>query len=166
VDSHIEACMANQKEEADFSYTGKWSFHPLLLTLANSSEILAVRNRPGNATSADGVEDLLEQHLPRVEREFEKLLVRGDSAFDQASIRATCARHGARFALVGRERKAWTALAQAIPEEEWALWLPPSRRRDETRRNAPGFRPRPKGKNRRRERALSRYYLTKWKERQ
>lgn len=164
MDSHIAAFTAEQKEGADFGYTGRWCYHPLLLSLANSNEILAVRNRPGNATSAEGVEDLLEAHLPRVAENFEDVLVRGDSAFDRASIRATCARHGARFALVARRRRGWTALAQGVPENEWTPWVPPARALRDERRTAPSFQPRRKGTNHRRARALSRFYVTKWKD--
>jgi hypothetical protein len=87
MDSHIAPFTGKKKEGADFAYTGQWSYHPLLLTLSNSSEILAVRNRPGNATSAEGVEELLDEHLPRVAQQFEDVLVRGDSAFDRKSAR-------------------------------------------------------------------------------
>ena len=164
VDSHIIPLTGNQKEGADFSYTGKWSYHPLLVTLANTSEVLAVRNRPGNATSADGVEDLLDGQLPRVQGWFKKVLVRGDSGFDRAALRAACTRHGAHFAVVARRRKGWTAMAQAVPEETWQSWAPPSRRRAEWRQAKRGFRPRRKGKDQRRQCALSRYYVTKWKD--
>jgi hypothetical protein len=166
MDSHIISLTANQKEGADFSYTGKWSYHPLLLTLANTSEVLAVRNRPGNAASAEGVEDLLDEHLPRVAEVFDEVLVRGDSGFDRASIRAVCARKNARFALVARRRKPWMEHAASVPEDQWTQWVPPSRRRSEARRAAPEFRSRQKGVNHRRAKALSRRYVTKWKDAQ
>jgi len=163
LDSHIVPLTGDQKEGADFSYTGKWSYHPVLVTLANTSDVLAVRNRPGNAASADGVEELLEEHLPRVNGWFKEVVVRGDSAFDRAELRATCGRHGAHFAHVAKRRKDRTVRTQDISDDGWTPWQPQSRRRAEARRAAQEFRPRRKGKNRRRPRALSRFYLTKRK---
>lgn len=163
MDSSIVPFTGNQKEGADFSYTGKWSCHPLLLTVANTSEVLAVRNRPGNAVSADGVEKLLDEHLPRVARQYEAILVRGDSGFDRASIRAVCARHGANFALVARRRDEWTALAEGLAEEAWTPWQPASRRPVDRGAHPRGYRPRQKGVDRRRAQAFRRCYMTKWK---
>ena len=160
MDSHIAEFTSRQKEGADFSYTGRWSYHPLLVSLANTSEVLAVRNRPGNVTSADGVEDLLDEQLPQVTEQFEHVVVRGDSAFDRASIRATCAQHGAHFATVARRRPGWVALAQDVPEEEWQDWLPPARRRAERRRRRRGYRHRRKGIDQRSARATQRGYST------
>jgi hypothetical protein len=164
MDSHVATFSARQKEGADFSYTGKWSYHPLLVTLANTSEILAVRNRPGNAVSPDGVEALLDQQLPRVGRVFPNVLVRGDSAFDRASIRAVCVRHGAHFAVVARRKRGWMALAQSIPEAAWLEWRCPSRERADESRRTRSYRRRRKGFDRRRAHALRRLYTTLRKE--
>ena len=59
MDSTIKEIYGQCKEGADFSYTGKWSYHPLLLTLAETHELLRTLNRPGNATSADGAAEAL-----------------------------------------------------------------------------------------------------------
>jgi hypothetical protein len=160
LDSHIAAFTARQKEGADFSYLGKWAYHPLLVTLANTSEILAVRNRPGNVQSPEGVEELLDLHLPRVGREFGQTLVRGDSAFDTASIRASCVRNSAFFAVVGPARSKWVAHAQAIPEADWSPWHSPSREREARRRKSASYRPRRKGRDWRGLRAQMRLYTT------
>lgn len=169
LDSSIKKQSGNQKQGADFSYTGQWAYHPLLMTLANTTEILAVRNRPGNSASASGAAQLLDEHLPRVKRMYETVVVRGDSAFDTAEVRAVCEKHGVYFALVGRRttsRKDKTAAATRIAENDWEPWLPPARRKAEARRRKKGYRARRKGRNLRRQRALARGYLTKTKVRQ
>jgi len=160
LDSHIIELSGNQREGADFSYTKKWSYHPLLVTLANTGDVLAVRNRPGNAASAEGVEELLITHLPRVRQLFPNMVVRGDSAFDQGSIRQTCVEHGARFAHSAKRFPDRIAIAEAIPETEWQQWKPPQQRKADKRARKRGFRPRRKGTDQRRQRALDRNYHT------
>jgi hypothetical protein len=166
MDSHIIELSGNQREGADFSYTGKWSYHPLLVTLANTGDIVAVRNRPGNAPSAEGVEDLLDAHLPRVKRLFSNVVVRGDSGFDRKSVRQTCIKHKTYFAHSVRRLRDRVAEAEAIAEDEWQEWKPPKARRAETRARSRGFRPRSKRTDRRRRQALDRNYNTISKEAQ
>ena len=160
LDSHIIELCGNQREGADFSYTKKWSYHPLLVTLANTGDIVAVRNRTGNAPSAEGVEDLLETHLPRVKQLFSKVVVRGDSAFDRRSIRQICREHHAYFAHSVRRLPDRVDAAEAIAEDDWQEWKQPKARRAEKSARKRSFRPRRKGTDRRRQQALNRNYKT------
>ena len=42
------------KDGMDISYKGTWGYHPLLLTLANTGEVLSITNRSGNRPSEEG----------------------------------------------------------------------------------------------------------------
>ena len=64
MDSTIKEIYGECKQGADFSYTGKWSYHPLLLTLAETHEPLRTLNRSGNVTSAEGAADALKGQVP------------------------------------------------------------------------------------------------------
>src|SRR5215203_5477391 len=42
------------KKGIGLAYDGTWGYHPLVLTLANTREVLAIVNRPGNRPSHEG----------------------------------------------------------------------------------------------------------------
>jgi len=119
MDSTIKPVYGECKQGADFSYTGKWSYHPLLLTLAETRELLRTLNRSGNAVSADGATAALKEVLPMVKRHFGKVYVRGDSAFYQKAIIAQCVRNHVGFALVMDSYANLIAMAENLPESAW-----------------------------------------------
>lgn len=119
MDSTIKEVYGQCKQGADFSYTGKWSYHPLLFTLAETHELLRTLNRPGNATSADGAAAALEEVLPMVQRHFGRVYVRGDSAFYQKAIIAECVRNHVGFALVMDSYASLIERAENLPESAW-----------------------------------------------
>jgi len=155
LDGHIEEELGVTKEGADFSYNGKWGFQPLLITLAQFSEILWIMNRPANGRSSENVAEALDKVLPRLKSYFERILVRGDSDFDRSDIRAICRAHGAYTAFVGRDnREARTKLAMSVEEHQWRPFLSKAERQRRQRRTGP----RKKKPNRRRQRARQRGY--------
>jgi hypothetical protein len=119
MDSTIKEVYGHCKQGADFSYNGKWSYHPLLLSLAETNEPLRTINRPGNVTSADGAAQALHEVLPMVGRHFETVTVRGDSAFYQRAILAACEQHGARFAIVMDGYQVLHDKADALDPSAW-----------------------------------------------
>jgi hypothetical protein len=81
VDGTIVPTAGELKQGMDISYQGIWGYAPLLLTLANTREVLYLVNRPGNAPShldaatwIDKAIALMAPHAPRV-------CVRGDTDF-------------------------------------------------------------------------------------
>jgi hypothetical protein len=69
----------------DIAYDGTWGYHALVLTLANTGEVLSIINRPGNRPSHEGAAALVDQTLPVCFRGgFRRVLLRGDAKFSQS----------------------------------------------------------------------------------
>jgi len=119
MDSTVKPVYGECKQGADFSYNGQWSYHPLLLTLAETNEPLRTINRPGNTASADGAAEALHEVLPLVGRHFEQTYVRGDSKFYQHANIAECERYGAHFAFVMDGYANLHEMADSLPPSAW-----------------------------------------------
>lgn len=119
MDSTVKEVYGECKNGADFSYNGKWSYHPLVFTLAETHEPLRTINRSGNAASADGAADALQEVLPMVKRHFNHVRVRGDSKFYRRENITACEQHGAGFALVMDHYAVLTKRADTLPKRAW-----------------------------------------------
>jgi len=161
MDSHLKTVYGVTKEGADFNHKGQWSLHPLAITMAQTGECLALRNRSGNVRDSEGAAATLDETLDYVRPNFEQVLVRGDSGFDRADIRAICEQRDARFAFVGREFKNRPGIAASIPEEQWQPFEARDKRMAAARSKKKGYQPRKKRENRRRRRARERNYKNK-----
>src|ERR1700730_9109653 len=80
-DGTIAPTSGRRKAGMDMSYKGIWGYAPLIVSLANTKEVLYLVNRPGNAPShldaavwIDKAIDLVVPHKPRV-------CLRGDTDF-------------------------------------------------------------------------------------
>lgn len=124
MDSTIKPVYGECKNGADFSYTGKWSYHPLLLSTAETKECLRLVNRPGNVTSAEGAALALDECLGMARPFFRRLRVRGDSAFYQEGTIRTAEAHDAEFAFVMDSVGVLRNAAANLPEKAWKLWDP------------------------------------------
>jgi Transposase DDE domain group 1 len=83
-DGTLVATAAQCKEGIDIAYDGTWGYHVLLVSLANTREVMRLVNRPGNRPSHEGAAAALDSAIATCFRGgFRKVLLRGDTDFSQ-----------------------------------------------------------------------------------
>jgi hypothetical protein len=130
LDGHIKPLYGVQKEGADFSYDGRWSYQPLVVSLGGSGECLKVVNQPGNCRPSDAAAKAVQEVLPLIQRHFRNAIVRGDTDFDRSDVFNAAIDAGAYFAIGGRLYPNRAALAQAIAEQDWKPFVPRADRQE------------------------------------
>jgi Transposase DDE domain group 1 len=84
MDGTLVATTGACKQGMDIAYDGTWGYHPLVLSLANTGEVLGLVNRPGNRPSHEGAAAEVDRALAVCFRGgFRRLLLRGDTDFSQ-----------------------------------------------------------------------------------
>jgi hypothetical protein len=84
MDGTIVETTGQCKTGMDMSYKGIWGYHPLVLTLAETGEVLRLVNRSGNRPSQEGAAVRADQAIDLCRSAgFRKIVLRGDTAFTQ-----------------------------------------------------------------------------------
>jgi hypothetical protein len=85
MDGTLVATTGRCKQGMDIAYDGTWGYQALVLSLANTSEVLWLANRSGNRPSHEGAAAAVDR-VVAVCREggFRKVLLRGDTDFSQS----------------------------------------------------------------------------------
>lgn len=81
VDGTSAPTYGQKKAGMDISYKGVWGYAPLIVSLANTKEVLYVVNRPGNASSHQGAARWIDAAIALVKPHAGRVCLRGDTDF-------------------------------------------------------------------------------------
>ena len=118
VDGTLAPTLGRKKAGMDMSYKGVWGYHPLVVSLANTGEVLYLVNRPGNAVSHRGAAAWIDKAVALVAPHAERVCVRGDTDF---SLTANFDRwsEAADFIFGFDAQPALVARAEALEADAW-----------------------------------------------
>lgn len=124
VDGTIAPTLGEKKAGMDISYKGVWGYAPLIVSLANTREVLYLVNRPGNAPSHTDAPEWIDRAIDLVSPCAERICLRGDTDF---SLTAHFDRWAERVDfLFGMDaHRSLVARAEGLPE---AVWKPLERK--------------------------------------
>src|SRR5439155_25715825 len=63
MDGFLVATTGQCKQGMDIAYDGTWGYHPLVVTLANTGEVLSIVNCSGNGPSQEGAAERFDRAL-------------------------------------------------------------------------------------------------------
>lgn len=120
VDSTIVPIEGHCKEGIAASYTAVIGYHPLLVSLAQTSEPLYIVNRPGNANSPKGATEWLDAAINLCKSAgFRRLTLRGDSAFSQTKELDRWTADGVRCLFGLQIQPETLQKAEELPKQAW-----------------------------------------------
>ncbi|NIA16532.1 MAG: IS1380 family transposase [Nitrospiraceae bacterium] len=120
VDGIMAPTTGECKKGMDISYKGQWGYHPLVVSLSQTNEVLFLVNRSGNRPSHEDAARWIDKAVDLCRRAgFRKITVRGDTDFSQTTELDRWDAGGMEF-IFGIDAMAnLVELADSLQDEAW-----------------------------------------------
>jgi hypothetical protein len=119
-DGTLAATYGQCKEGMDISFKGQWGYHPLVVSLANTGEVLYLVNRGGNRPSHEGAGERFDAAGALCKRAgFKRILYRGDTDFTQTEKLDQWDGEGKQFLFGIDAMPNLVQKADALPQKAW-----------------------------------------------
>lgn len=137
-DGTIAPTWGECKQGMNIGYDGQWSYHPLVISLANTKEPLYLVNRSGNRPSHERADEYLDKAVALCRSAgFKSMLLRGDTDFMQTwKLDEWDAATDITFIFGADARPPMIARAQELPEAAWQRLERPAKYEVKTRERA------------------------------
>jgi hypothetical protein len=119
VDGTIARTYGECKGGMALSYKGIWGYAPLVVSLANTREVLYLVNRPGNEVSHQGCVPWIDRAVALVGEHAREITLRGDTDFTLTGELDRWHDQGVKFIFGLDAHPKAVTLADALPEAAW-----------------------------------------------
>lgn len=119
-DGTLVETYGERKEGLGMNYKGQWGYHPLVMTLANTREVLYLLNRPGNRPSHENAAVYFDRSIDLCRQAgFRAVRLRGDTDFSQTTHLDRWHEDGVEFVFGMDAMPNLVEIAENLPESAW-----------------------------------------------